>query len=84
MNYSLILSIGEGLLHCFYLSGILAIQLITKGIKSKVAEFIEWLTEYIQNNLQHWIVEHGGWGGLVKFHTDGQEKYTMANFWGNM
>jgi hypothetical protein len=53
------------------LSGSLASQCVQKEMPGMVDKIIGWTAQYIDQNITSWIVEHGGWAGLVEFYRNG-------------
>jgi len=52
-------------------SGSLASQCVQKEMPGMVDLIVLWTTQYIDQHIASWIVEHGGWNGLVEFYRNG-------------
>ena len=45
----------------FSFGGSLAVQCVEKEMPPLVDQIVEWVAGYVDNRLQSWITEHGGW-----------------------
>lgn len=45
----------------FSFGGCMAVQCVEKEMPILVDQIVEWVTSYVDNHLQSWITEHGGW-----------------------
>ena len=45
----------------FSFGGSLAVQCVEKEMPPLVDQIVDWITGYVENHLQSWIDEHGGW-----------------------
>jgi hypothetical protein len=57
----------------FAFGGCVAAQCIEKEMPGLVEPVITWVSQYIDSHLTSWILEHGGWEGLVVFYRKGAE-----------
>ncbi|XP_019944887.1 bcl-2-like protein 1 isoform X2 [Paralichthys olivaceus] len=46
----------------FAFGGALSVECVEKEMSSLVDRIIEWMTVYLDNNIQPWIQSQGGWG----------------------
>ena len=52
----------------FSFGGSLAMQCIEKEMPVLVDQIVDWVTNYVDNNLASWITQHGGWvSNILKF-----------------
>ena len=48
----------------FAFGGALAVQCVQREMPLLVDQVLDWVTTYIDNHLQSWILEHGNWVSL--------------------
>ncbi|XP_061186043.1 bcl-2-like protein 1 isoform X2 [Saccostrea echinata] len=53
----------------FAFSGSLSTRCVEKGMASLVELIVEWMTQFIEQDLSQWIDQHGGWQGFVDFYS---------------
>ncbi|XP_023933050.1 bcl-2-like protein 2 [Lingula anatina] len=53
--------------------GALSVYCVEKEMPGLVENIIEWETTYLDTQLAPWIIQHGGWNGLVEFYEGGAE-----------
>ncbi|KAK3103484.1 hypothetical protein FSP39_019575 [Pinctada imbricata] len=49
----------------FAFGGSLAVRCVETGMPNLVESVVEWITIYIEQHLQTWIIQHGGWFELT-------------------
>lgn len=47
----------------FAFSGSLATRCVEKGMAGLVDSIVDWVTQFIEQDLRQWIDQHGGWVG---------------------
>jgi len=50
------------------LSGALAAKCVSLRMPELVNDVVEWTVSYVENHLNDWITDHGGWEGFYNFY----------------
>lgn len=68
----------------FVFGGDIAEECVDKQMEHLVDSINEWVSQYIQNHLEHWISSQGGWDGLVEFYDNGAAEKNHESPWPSM
>lgn len=55
------------------LSGALAAKCVALRMPELVNDVVEWTVSYVENHLNEWISDHGGWQGFLNFYQNQDE-----------
>lgn len=55
------------------LNGALASKCVALHMPELVNEVVEWTVSYVENHLNDWIADHGGWQGFLDFYQNQDE-----------
>jgi len=55
------------------LSGALASKCVSLNMPELVNDVVEWTVSYVENHLNDWISDHGGWDGFLHFYQNRDE-----------
>lgn len=59
----------------FVFGGALCVECVEKEMSPLVARIAEWMTVYLDNHIQPWIQEQGGWVSLIKISKESSPLY---------
>ncbi|XP_060066932.1 bcl-2-like protein 2 [Ylistrum balloti] len=58
----------------FGFGGAIAVDCVNKGMPHLVDSIVEWVSTYVENNLDQWVTTSGGWDGFVEFYEKGNAR----------